>query len=124
MLLSDSRVIPQFIQKSLLNEDLVIWGNGKQVDSFAYIDDIINYLINSVNYNNGLYTIGGNAIISIKDLAIKIIKLTNSLSALKFTNDYTSVRTLTGITYIDTKLNSGLINTINYFKNEINGALL
>jgi UDP-glucuronate decarboxylase len=122
MLINDSRVIPQFIQKSLKNENLTIWGNGNQLDTFAYIDNIINVLINAILYVPGIYTFGSKNVISIKDLAYTIISLTNSSSKIKFLNNFISTRTLNYLNdihddYIDIiDLKSGLLNTINYFK--------
>lgn len=125
MLLNDSRVIPQFILKALNNENLIIWGDGTQLDTFAYIDDIISFLINSINYDNELYTIGSKDIISINDLAKIIIKLAHSHSNTEFLNNFSSTRTLNYLQSISIKYNdtinlaNGLINTINHFKQYI-----
>ena len=122
MMLSDSRVIPQFIQKALKNEDIIIWGTGEQLDTFAYIEDVVTYFINSITSNNGLYTIGSKEPISIKDLANKIIALTNSSSKIQHIPNYTSTRTLNYLDkidsnfYISVDLISGLQQTVNYFK--------
>jgi dTDP-glucose 4,6-dehydratase len=37
----DGRVVPAFIQQSLLGEPLTVFGNGSQTRSFCYVDDLI-----------------------------------------------------------------------------------
>jgi dTDP-glucose 4,6-dehydratase len=38
---NDGRVVPAFIQQSLLGEPLTVFGNGSQTRSFCYVDDLI-----------------------------------------------------------------------------------
>ena len=37
----DGRVVPAFIQQSLLGEPLTVFGDGSQTRSFCYVDDLI-----------------------------------------------------------------------------------
>jgi dTDP-glucose 4,6-dehydratase len=39
---NDGRVVPAFIQQSLLGEPLTVFGNGGQTRSFCYVDDLID----------------------------------------------------------------------------------
>ena len=39
---NDGRVISNFINQALNNEDITIYGNGNQTRSFQYIDDLID----------------------------------------------------------------------------------
>ncbi len=41
MLPNDGRVVSNFVLQALNNEDITIYGDGKQTRSFQYIDDLI-----------------------------------------------------------------------------------
>jgi len=45
MRLDDGRVIPNFIQQSLRQERLTIYGDGNQTRSFCYVDDLIDGIL-------------------------------------------------------------------------------
>ena len=82
---TDGRVITNFIYQALHNENITIYGNGSQTRSFCYIDDQIEGLIKLMNSNYKLpVNIGNTNEISIKELAIRIIAITNSKSQLSF----------------------------------------
>ncbi|EFM11424.1 NAD-dependent epimerase/dehydratase [Paenibacillus curdlanolyticus YK9] len=49
-------VIPIFIDKLMKNETLNIWGDGKIIRDYIYIDDAINGIISTINYT-GKYKI-------------------------------------------------------------------
>jgi len=82
----DGRVIPTFIWKALHNEDIPIYGDGKQTRSFCYIDDIIDGLIKMMESEYfGPINLGNpNEEISVLSLAQKIIDLTKSKSKFIF----------------------------------------
>ena len=72
-----------FIENAIKNENIYINGSGKIIRSWCYVDDIVNCVLQAINkcekYN--IYNVGNSTnIISIKDLAKKIIKLANSKS--------------------------------------------
>lgn len=78
---NDGRVISNFINQSLNNYDITIYGKGEQTRSFCYIDDLIDGLIKLMN-SDYIYPINlGNPyeinMIELKDI---IIELTNSKS--------------------------------------------
>lgn len=76
-------VISKFISSALKNEDITIYGDGSQTRTFCYIDDNIEACVNAFKNNlhvNDVINIGGDIEISIKDLAEKIIDLTDSSS--------------------------------------------
>ena len=82
---TDGRVITNFIYQALHNENITIYGNGSQTRSFCYIDDQIEGLIKLMNSNYKLpVNIGNTNEISIKELAIRIMNITNSKSQLSF----------------------------------------
>lgn len=123
----DSRVIPQFIMKSLRNEDISIFGTGEQEDRFCYIDDIVNALILFMNSDfSEALNLGSLTSIKIIDLAKMTIELSQSKSNITLTPgfvkqitesiDYTSaLQILKWYPTIDLK--TGLLNTIEYYKN-------
>lgn len=76
-------VISRFIQKALKNEDITIYGDGKQTRTFCYIDDNIEACYQAFvqkKYINEVLNIGGNNEITIQDLAHLIVTLTKSES--------------------------------------------
>jgi len=80
----DGRVISNFILQALRGEPLTIYGNGNQTRSFCYVDDLINGLIAMMGSNNkivGPINLGNPSELMIKEIAEKVIKLTNSKSA-------------------------------------------
>ena len=44
--INDGRVISNFINQSLRNKKITIYGDGKQTRSFCYVDDMVQGLIN------------------------------------------------------------------------------
>jgi len=77
----DGRVVSNFIIQALENKPLTIYGNGEQTRSFCYVDDLVpglHKLMNS-NYLNPI-NIGNPGEFTIKQLANKILELTNSKS--------------------------------------------
>ena len=78
---NDGRVVSNFILQTLNNENITIYGDGSQTRSFQFIDDLIEGLLKMMNSNfTGPVNLGNPVELSMKDLAIKIIKLTNSSS--------------------------------------------
>ena len=128
----DGRVVSNFINQALINDDITIYGNGEQTRSFQYIDDLINAMILMMNSENnfiGPVNIGNPNEISVKELALKIIELTNSKSKLIYKNlpEDDPKKRMPKILLAEEKLNwkpivnlqLGLIKTIKYFKNLI-----
>jgi len=71
------KVIPKFIIQLLNNEKCTLQGDGENVRSFLYIDDMVNCLeLILLNGKIGeIYNIGLGEEISIKNLAKKLIKM-------------------------------------------------
>lgn len=86
MALGDTRVIPQFVRQALRGEDLVIYGDGKQTDSFCFVEDVIQGLVLYMNAKVGYCPIefGGAEEIPISVLAESIVKTAKSLSVIRF----------------------------------------
>lgn len=80
-------VVPRFVERALKGEDLLVYGNGKQTRCFCCVYDTIEAikkLVESENTKGEIFNIGSTEEISIYDLALKIIKKTNSSSKIKF----------------------------------------
>ena len=80
----DGRVIPLFIQSALANKPLILHGDGHQTRSFCYIDDQVDGLLKLLHSNTNADPINiGNPIeMTIRELAEKIIVLTQSKSTI------------------------------------------
>ena len=79
-------VVPEFVSKAIQDQDIIIHGDGSQTRCFCHVSDIANAFTLALEKADGeIINVGNNSEpISIKDLALKIIKLTNSKSKLKF----------------------------------------
>lgn len=79
-------VVPRFIDKALKNDPIPVYGDGSQTRTFTYIDDTVNAIIAMIDNNDcvgEIMNLGGEEEISIKELAEKIINLTNSKSKIE-----------------------------------------
>jgi UDP-glucose 4-epimerase len=78
-------VVPKFIKSALLGEQIQVYGDGRQTRVFCHVNDAIDGLISLLNNPKSVgevFNIGGVGEISILDLAEKIVKITNSTSAI------------------------------------------
>ncbi|HNY09426.1 MAG TPA: SDR family oxidoreductase, partial [Tenuifilaceae bacterium] len=79
MSVNDGRVISNFIVQALRNEDITIYGDGKQTRSFMYVDDLVDALIrlmDSPDEFTGPVNLGNPCEYSMLELASKVIELT------------------------------------------------
>lgn len=77
--------IPIFVSKAVKNDSICIYGDGDQTRDFIYVKDIAKaniYLAS--NGITGIFNIGYGRKTSIKELAEKIIKVTNSKSKIQY----------------------------------------
>ena len=87
MLPNDGRVVSNFITQALKNEDITIYGDGKQTRSFQYIDDMIEGMVRMMNTEDdftGPVNIGNTHEFSMLELAEKVIQLVGSASKIVF----------------------------------------
>jgi UDP-glucuronate decarboxylase len=128
---NDGRVVSNFIVQALRNDDITIYGDGKQSRSFCYVDDLIEGIVRVMEVKNvdSPINLGNNSEFDMNSLAKTIIELTNSNSKIVYQSlpeDDPKVR------QPDTKLAKSLINweasttliaglekTIEYFKMEL-----
>ncbi|MDD5680578.1 MAG: SDR family oxidoreductase [Candidatus Omnitrophica bacterium] len=81
----DGRAIPAFIEQSVTNKPITVFGTGKQTRSFCYISDLVDGIYKLMNSNaNTPINIGSPEEMNIIDLAKMIIKLTGSKSKIVF----------------------------------------
>ena len=86
MAMNDGRVVSNFIIQALQNQDITVYGNGSQVRSFCYVDDLIDGLTR-LFFQEDVHepvNLGNPTPISMVDLANEIIKMTNSSSEIVF----------------------------------------
>ena len=83
----DGRVVSNFINQALNNEDITIYGDGSQTRSFQYIDDLIDGLMKMMASSDsitGPINIGNPNEFTMLELAVKVIELTESKSKIVF----------------------------------------
>jgi len=127
----DGRVVSNFIVQALNNHPITIYGDGNQIRSFCFVDDLIDGLI-SLFFKDELFNpinLGNPEPISMNNLASEIIKLTNSKSEITYMQlpkddpvnripDITKAKILLNWKpLIDRK--TGLLRTIEYFGNKV-----
>jgi dTDP-glucose 4,6-dehydratase len=85
MRIDDGRAIPSFIDQALNDQDITIFGDGKQTRSICYVDDLVRgiYALMQCDYHEPV-NIGNPIEMSMLELADKIIKISESKSELKF----------------------------------------
>jgi UDP-glucuronate decarboxylase len=86
MATNDGRVVSNFIVQALNQEPLTIYGDGTQIRSFCYVDDLIDGMIRlQFNYQgNEPINIGNPAPINMIALATEIVRLTGSSSVVTY----------------------------------------
>lgn len=85
--IKDGRVVSNFLVQAIQNEDITIYGDGKQTRSFCYVDDLVNVIYKYMQLkteDTGPYNIGNPHEFTILELAEKIIKKTKSSSKIVF----------------------------------------
>ena len=87
MRLNDGRALPNFMCQALKNEDVTVFGDGKQTRSFQYVDDLVEGIWRLV-HSDEVYpvNIGNPEEVSLLDFAKEIIELTGSSSKIIFQN--------------------------------------
>ena len=134
MKLDDGRVIPQFIKNALEDKPITIYGDGTQIDSFCYIDDMVQALHSLMEGDNPKKTVElGNPVIqgrsagltSIGELAETIKQVCNSKSPIQYFNSNTIDKTrIPDVLYANRNLGwypkvglrEGIERTVEYFR--------
>jgi len=128
---SDGRVVSNFIIQALKGEDITIYGDGSQSRSFCYVDELIDGFVRLMASDEftGPVNLGNPVEFTIKELAEKIIDMTNSTSKLSLNplpqDDPKQRRPDITLAKKELdwepkiKLEEGLVKTIKYFDNLI-----
>lgn len=127
----DGRAVVEFINQSLEGKPITIFGDGSQTRSFCYVDDLVEGIYKAMftsNTSGSIINLGNPQELTVLEIAKIIKKLTGSKStflygSLPFTDDpkrrkpdiTKAKKLLNWIPKIS--LNTGLTNTINFFKN-------
>jgi UDP-glucose 4-epimerase len=80
-------VLPRFVKAALSDQPLQVYGDGSQSRSFCAVSDVVKALASLMNTSESVgeaYNIGSTNEISIKDLAQKVIDITESKSQIVF----------------------------------------
>jgi UDP-glucuronate decarboxylase len=129
---NDGRVVSNFIIQALNNHDITVYGKGGQTRSFCFVEDLIDGLIRMMNAPDdfiGPVNIGNPKEFTIQELAEKVISLTGSTSKIVHhpLPEDDPLRRQPNIDLAKerlgwepkTKLDEGLVRTIEYFKNHL-----
>jgi dTDP-glucose 4,6-dehydratase len=130
MRVKDGRAVPAFISQALRNEEVTVFGDGRQTRSFTYITDLVDGIIRLMTSSvNDPVNIGNPREMSLDELARTIVRMTGSTSQIVYRPlpvddpkvrqpDITRARTL-----LDwepkVSLEQGLETTIAYFRTKI-----
>jgi UDP-glucose 4-epimerase len=80
-------VLPRFVAAAIKNEPLLVYGDGSQSRVFCHVLDAINGVLKIFFDDKALghaFNIGGEEEISIKELAMRVISVTNSSSSIEY----------------------------------------
>ncbi|EQC44039.1 NAD-dependent epimerase/dehydratase family protein [Bacteriovorax sp. Seq25_V] len=82
---NDGRVIPNFVNQAMDNEELTVYGDGSQTRSFCYVTDLVNAIDHVLMLGDHMpYNIGNPDEYTIKECAELIISALDSKSVLSF----------------------------------------
>lgn len=125
-----------WIKRLIESEPLQVYGDGKQLRDFNYIDDVVDALISAAlqeKANGRIYNLGSSEVINLKDLAELMIKVNDcgSYDIIPFPEDRKKIDI--GDYYSDyshiqnelnwnpkVSLNEGLSKTIAFYRNHQN----
>ena len=83
----DGRVISNFVNQALRDEDITVYGDGKQTRSFCYVDDLIEGIVRMMNSPadiTGPVNLGNPGEFTMLELAEEVLRQTGSRSKLVF----------------------------------------
>jgi len=130
MRLDDGRALPAFIGQALRGEDITIFGDGSQTRSFCYVSDLVDGIFKLLlSDETNPVNIGNPDVITIKEFAEEIIKLTGTKSKIVYKDlpaddpktRQPNIEKAKRILGWQPKVNraDGLRVTLDYFKKEI-----
>ena len=85
MRVRDGRAVPAFISQALRNEDVTVFGDGRQTRSFTYITDLVEGILRLMESNvNDPVNVGNPREMTLEDLARTIIRMTGASSKIVY----------------------------------------
>ena len=86
MAVNDGRVVSNFIVQALKDQDISIYGDGRQTRSFCFVSDLIQGLVSMMQQEDfsGPVNLGNPNEFSILNLAQKILQLTKSQASIVY----------------------------------------
>ncbi len=124
-----SKVIPSLIRKFCdKNEKIDVWGNGKDIKDFLYIDDFCKILIKIINNSNtyNTYNVSSGKSVSINHIISILSKLTSNRKKIKYIKNMPSMIPFRKISIskikkefgfkVNTDLNKGLNYTLQWYQ--------
>src|SRR6201991_1222814 len=84
---ADGRVVSNFVIQALRNENITVYGEGRQTRSFCYVEDLVEGLIRLIETPDdvtGPVNLGNPVEFTIRQLAELVIELTGSSSKIVF----------------------------------------
>jgi dTDP-glucose 4,6-dehydratase len=133
MRLRDGRAVPAFVSQALANEDVTVFGDGKQTRSFCYVTDLVRGILSLMDAKtNEPVNIGNPHELTIEEIARTIVRLVGSTSKMVYRPlpvddpkqrrpDITRARNLLGWEP-KVGLEEGLQKSIEYFKTKTKQA--
>ena len=130
MRLRDGRAVPAFMSQALRNEDVTIFGDGKQTRSFCYVSDLVDGILRLLDSStNEPVNIGNPHEITVEEIARTIMRLVGSTSRIVYRPlpiddpkqrrpDITRAQTLLSWAP-KVSLEQGLLKTVEYFRTKV-----
>jgi UDP-glucuronate decarboxylase len=131
---NDGRVVSNFIMQALQDKPITIYGDGSQTRSFCYVDNMVDAFIKLMESPAGFtgpVNLGNPSEFTIRELAEKVIALTNSKSEIVEkplpSDDPTQRQPNISLAREElcwepsVELDDGLKETIRYFKELVDG---
>ena len=84
-----SQVIPALCRRTIeqVNQELIVWGSGKQKRAFVHVDDIVEGFLKTISKTskfNGVIQLGPDYSTSINEIAKRIVSLSGKKIIIKF----------------------------------------
>jgi UDP-glucose 4-epimerase len=121
----EAGVIAIFIQRALADEDLTIFGDGKQTRDFVYVQDVVQANMLALEQElNGTFNVSSNLQYSVNDVAQKIVQYIPTSSKIVHTAPIVGELLYTQLSAEKLKargwnnfwsLDNGIVETIKYF---------
>lgn len=105
-----AKVLPKAIQNIVAGKDVELWGEGKELRSFIYIDDVVSAILHAgeLQEEPGVINVVSGTSISVRDLLEKLIAIGGSATKI-LVREYSG--TTRDLVFDNAKLKSYLLST-------------